>query len=97
VRLVGAAVADVRVELPNEVTFPHAVAASAAVNQLLCVAVREAVTAGRLPIVMVGSCDAAVGGTRVGVRGRRAVAGVSAARRGSIVDMALVDQGRRAR
>ena len=58
---VGGAVEHVRVELPPEATFPDVVAASGAVNQRLCVAVRHAVTAGRLPIILAGSCDAAVG------------------------------------
>ncbi len=35
--------------------------ASAAVNQVLQVTVRHAVTAGQLPIVLAGSCDAAIG------------------------------------
>jgi arginase len=36
-------------------------AASAAVNQALQVTVRQAVTAGQFPIVLAGSCDAAIG------------------------------------
>jgi arginase len=36
-------------------------AASAAVNQALQAAVQPAVTAGQLPIVLAGSCDAAIG------------------------------------
>jgi arginase len=38
-------------------------AASAAVNQALRVRVRQAVTAGQLPVVLAGSCDAAIGVT----------------------------------
>jgi arginase len=60
-RGIGSTVEHVRVELPPEATFPDVIGASAAVNQRLCVAVRHAVTAGRLPIILAGSCDAAVG------------------------------------
>jgi arginase len=37
------------------------VAASAAVSRALRIMVRQAVTAGRLPVVLAGSCDAAIG------------------------------------
>jgi arginase len=63
-RLLGridSAVENVQVELPPAATFPDVVSASAAINQRLCLAVRHALTAGRLPIVLAGSCDAAVG------------------------------------
>jgi arginase len=40
---------------------PGGPAASAAVNQVLHKTVRSAVTMGRLPIVLAGSCDAAIG------------------------------------
>jgi arginase len=42
-------------------TGPGGLAASAAVSRVLQKAVRSAVTAGRLPIVLAGSCDAAIG------------------------------------
>ena len=50
-----------RVEILSGVSFPDVVAASTAVNRQLQAAVRRAVPAGRLPIVVAGSCDAAIG------------------------------------
>jgi len=49
------------VEIRTGMSFPDVVAASAAVNRELQAAVRRAVAAGRLPIVVAGSCDAAIG------------------------------------
>lgn len=58
---VGGRVDHERIGLASEVTYPDVVAASTAVNQQLCFAVRHAVTRGRLPIILAGSCDAAIG------------------------------------
>jgi arginase len=53
-------------------------ARSAAVNQALQAAVRRAVTAGRLPLVLAGSCDAAIGVTAGLDPGRAGVVWVDA-------------------
>jgi arginase len=45
-------------------------ATSKTVHQQICLAVRSAVSSTRLPIVLAGSCDAAIGVT-AGLRGRR--------------------------
>lgn len=66
----GSGVKHIRVELPPTATFPDPVAACAAVNQRLCIAVRNVVTAGQLPIILAGSCDSAVGVVS-GLPGRR--------------------------
>jgi arginase len=57
----GVAVDRECVEIRSGVSFPDVAAASAAVNREIRAAVRRAVGAGRLPIVVAGSCDAAIG------------------------------------
>jgi arginase len=52
--------------------------ASAAVNQALRMAVRAAIAAGRLPIVLAGSCDAAIGVVAGLGRGRCGVVWIDA-------------------
>jgi arginase len=57
----GVTVNRERVEIRSGVSFPDVVAASAAVNRKLHATVRRVIAAGRLPIVIAGSCDAAIG------------------------------------
>jgi arginase len=61
-RLVEAGVvADTVTRIDRGAPFADSASSSAAVNRGLCAAVRSAVDAGRTPIVLAGSCDAALG------------------------------------
>jgi arginase len=60
-RAKGLGVAAERVERRGGAPFPDAPAASLAVNLGLAEAVRRAVAAERLPLVLAGSCDASLG------------------------------------
>ena len=57
----GESVTVERVELIGDRPLPDGPAASLAVNRALAPAVAAAVQAGRLPLVLAGSCDAALG------------------------------------
>jgi arginase len=60
-RAKGLGVAVAEVERRGRAPFPDAPAASLAVSLELAAAVRRAIAAGRLPLVLAGSCDASLG------------------------------------
>jgi arginase len=61
IRARGHGVSVELVERSEPRPFPDAPSASLAVNRALAAVVRQSVTAGSLPIVLAGSCDAALG------------------------------------